>query len=105
MLGFLFGYILIEVHNNNQDISPFFIALLLWYPCYENLFSIIRKFNLGKSPVSPDSKHFHQLLFYYLKNKYRLNSFVSNNISSVIINIYNLLILFLEVRIFIILNF
>ena len=94
LLGFLFGYILIEAHNNNQYVSPFFIALLLWYPCYENLFSIIRKFNLGKSPVSPDSKHFHQLLFHYLKKKYKLNNLVSNNISSIAINTYNFLVLF-----------
>ena len=94
LLGFLFGYLLIEVNNNHQDISPFFIALLLWYPCFENLFSIIRKFNLGKSPVAPDSKHFHQLLFYYLKNKYKFSNFFGNNFSSIMINTYNCLILY-----------
>jgi len=94
LLGFLFGYLLIEVHNNHQNISPFFIALLLWYPCFENLFSIIRKFNLGKSPVAPDSKHFHQLLFYYLKNKYKFSNFFCNNFSSITINAYNCLILY-----------
>ena len=93
LIGFLFGYLLIEVHNKHQDISPFFIALLLWYPVFENLFSIIRKFNLGKSPVSPDSKHFHQLLFYFLKNKYKLNNFFCNNFSSIIINVYNFVVL------------
>ena len=93
LLGFLFGYLLIEIHNKHQDISPYFIALLLWYPCFENLFSIIRKFNLGRSPVSPDSKHFHQLLFYFLKNKYKLNNFFCNNFSSIIINFYNFVIL------------
>lgn len=94
LLGFLFGYLLIEVHNNDPGISPFFVALLLWYPCFENLFSIIRKFNLGRSPVAPDSKHFHQLLFYYLKNKYKFNNFICNNFSSITINTYNCLILY-----------
>ncbi len=94
LLGFLFGYILIELHSYNQNISPFFIALLLWYPCYENFFSIIRKFNLGKSPVSPDGKHFHQLLFHFFKKKYKLSNIFCNNFSSLLINIYNLSILF-----------
>lgn len=93
-LGFVIGYTLIEIYNQNQHISPYFIILLLWYPCFENLFSIIRKFNLGRSPVAPDSKHFHQLLFYYLKNKYKFNNFICNNFSSITINTYNCLILY-----------
>ena len=42
VIGFVLGYILIAVYNQNI-ISPFFIILLIWYPCFENLFSIIRK--------------------------------------------------------------
>tara|TARA_B100001093_G_C26806969_1_gene1005919 strand:- start:144 stop:1178 length:1035 start_codon:yes stop_codon:yes gene_type:complete len=94
LLGMLFGFILIEIHNYNPNVSPFFVVLLLWYPCFENLFSILRKFKLGKSPVSPDSKHFHQLLFYFLKKKFKLNDLNCNNYSSIIINLYNLVILF-----------
>ena len=94
LLALLVGFILIKIHNLNPNVSPFFIALLLWYPCFENLFSILRKFKLGKSPVSPDSKHFHQLLFYFLKKKFKLNDLICNNCSSIIINFYNLIILF-----------
>ena len=94
LLGLLVGFILIKIHNLNPNVSPFFIALLLWYPCFENLFSILRKFKLGKSPVSPDSKHFHQLLFYFLKKKFKLNDLICNNCSSIIINFYNLVVLF-----------
>ena len=43
LLGFLFGVYLIKLYMNNQYISPYYIILLLWYPCFENLFSIIRK--------------------------------------------------------------
>ena len=93
LLGLLIGYILINMHNYNPHISPFFIVLLLWYPCFENLFSIIRKFKLGKSPVSSDNRHFHQLLFYLLKKKFKFSNLASNNYSSVIINSYNFFIL------------
>ncbi len=94
LLGLLIGYILIKMHNYNPDISPFFVVLLLWYPCFENLFSIIRKFKLGKSPVSPDNRHFHQLLFYFLKKKSKFSNLACNNYSSIIINFYNFFILF-----------
>ena len=95
LLGLLIGYILIKIHNYNPNISPFFVVLLLWYPCFENLFSIIRKFRLGKSPVIPDNRHFHQLLFYFLKKKFKFSNLVCNNCSSIIINFYNFFILFI----------
>ena len=94
LLGLLIGYILIKIHNYNPDISPFFFVLLLWYPCFENLFSIIRKFKLGKSPVFPDNRHFHQLLFYSLKKKFKFSNLACNNYSSIIINFYNFFVLF-----------
>ena len=95
LLGFIFGTLLIILFKNSENISPFFIILLLWYPCYENLFSIIRKYKLSLSPLKPDNKHFHQLLYYFLKKKFNLSSILSNNLSSIIINIFNLSILYI----------
>ena len=46
VLGLICGYFLIEIYAFGPNISPFFIVLLLWYPCFENLFSILRKFSL-----------------------------------------------------------
>ena len=63
LLGFLFAIYLIKLYMSNQHISPYFIILLLWYPCYENLFSIMRKYSYKLSPITPDTKHLHQLLF------------------------------------------
>ena len=42
-ISFIVGYFLIFIYNKATFISPYFIILLLWYPCFENLFSIIRK--------------------------------------------------------------
>ena len=44
LLSFIVGYILIDFSNHSENISPYFIAVLLWYPAYETLFSIIRKY-------------------------------------------------------------
>ena len=91
-LGFIFSFLLISIYLLNKNISPFFIILLLWYPCFENLFSIIRKYKFKKSPVFPDEKHLHQLLFFFIKKKLKLKNIHLNNLSSCLINFYNLVI-------------
>ena len=95
LLGFFYGYIIIETYVLNQNLSPFYIVLLVWYPCFETLFSIIRKFRLRKSPVLPDTKHFHQLLYQMIKKKLKLSNIKSNVLGANIINFYNLIIMFL----------
>ena len=93
LIGFSFAILLINIYKWNLGLSPFFIILLLWYPCYENLFSIIRKNILNKSAMFPDAKHMHQLIFFFINKKYKLTSFVSNILTGQIINIYNFLIM------------
>ncbi len=94
LLGFFLGFIIISSHINSPNISPYFFITLIWYPCFENLFSIIRKFNKKFSPLKPDSKHLHQLVFFFIKNKFKLNVILSNNLSSIIICFFNFLIIF-----------
>jgi|TARA_B110000971_G_scaffold22588_1_gene20415 UDP-N-acetylmuramyl pentapeptide phosphotransferase/UDP-N-acetylglucosamine-1-phosphate transferase len=92
LLGFSFSIFLISIYEFNQHISPFFIVLLLWYPSYENLFSIIRKNIIRRSPMYPDAKHIHQLVFFYISKKYDLTIFSANTLTAQIINFYNLII-------------
>jgi len=95
-IGFLLGYAVIKLHNYNDMISPYYFISLIWYPCFENLFSIIRKFIKKKSPGNPDKLHLHHLLFLCLKNKLKLSKIISNNISSIFINFINFLILLIS---------
>ena len=92
ILGFFYGYLLIKIYVEHQIFSPFFVILLFWYPCFENLFSILRKFKLKKSPIEPDNNHLHQLIFFYLKKKYKIKNIFANNYGSLIILLYNLII-------------
>ena len=95
VLGLIYSYLLIHFYNTDQNISPFFIILLLWYPCFEILFSIIRKFKSNKSPIKPDNNHFHQLIFLYFKDSLKLKTLISNNLGANVINLYNLIILYI----------
>ena len=91
-ISFLIGYLLIKIYNLNENLSPYFIILLLWYPCFENLFSIIRKIIVKKDPLKPDNKHLHQYLFKYLIIKFNFKKINANNFASILINSFNLLI-------------
>jgi len=94
-LGLIFSFILIKLHEYNDQISHFFILLLVWYPSYELLFSIIRKFKFGLSPVSADNKHFHQLLYFYFSKKLKIRENYLNSFTGVVINLYNFIIIYL----------
>ncbi len=89
-LGFIFGYFLLKISLLENNISPYFIANLLWYPAFENLFSIVRR-NFSKSNnYLPDNNHLHQLLFKYFKKKkiikknFILSSFIGISINSIL---------------------
>ncbi len=94
-LGLIFSFILIKLHEYNDQISPFFILLLVWYPSYELLFSIIRKFKFGLSPIKADNKHFHQLLFNFFSKKLNLKKIYINTFTGMVINTFNFIIIYL----------
>ena len=94
LLGALFGTNLIQIYNGNNAISAFYIILLLWYPCFELLFSMIRKFIFKISPMKPDNNHLHHLFFYFFLNKFKLRNLLANNLSSLIILTLNFILFY-----------
>ena len=95
LLGLLLGFLIITSHKNNLDVSPYFYISIIWYPCFENLFSILRKLNKKFSPLNPDNKHLHQLVFFFIKKKLGLSVIFSNNLSSVLLIFFNFLIIYI----------
>lgn len=93
LMSFFIGLELINISNFTERVSPYFVALLLWYPAYENLFSIIRKKLENSSAIIADNDHLHQLLFSYFRKK-NLRLIFSNTFSALIINFYNLIIFY-----------
>jgi UDP-N-acetylmuramyl pentapeptide phosphotransferase/UDP-N-acetylglucosamine-1-phosphate transferase len=105
LISFILGIFLIEFSNKglfdeetSRNLSPYFVACLLWYPAYENLFSIIRKKVKKISPAEADNKHLHQLIFIQLKRKLKFDNKILNTLSGVIINIYNLFVFLISVN-------
>jgi len=90
-LGLLFALCLINTYQINDNISPYFIICLLWYPAFENLFSILRKFLFLRSPLKPDTYHLHQIIYLYLKKNFNVNVIYLNTATGMMINFYNLI--------------
>ena len=98
ILGFFYGYLLIKIYSEYQIFSPFFVILLLWYPCFENLFSIIRKLGNNFTPLAPDNSHLHQLIYQKINKTLFKNKLAANNASSILISLANVIILLFAAR-------
>ncbi len=92
LLSIFSGIYLINFSFNNQHISPFFIIVLLWYPCFELLFSMIRRYITKSETYKPDTNHLHQLIYYFLKKSLDLKDSVIHFLTSLFINSFNLLV-------------
>jgi UDP-N-acetylmuramyl pentapeptide phosphotransferase/UDP-N-acetylglucosamine-1-phosphate transferase len=98
LLSTIIGFILINLFNSNIYISPYFIVLLLWYPAFENLFSLTRRLYLKTKVSNPDKLHLHQLIYRYFILKKIFNKKILNSFTSLIILIYNLLIFSISIK-------
>ena len=98
LLSFVTGFLLIKFAFENQGISPFFIILLLWYPCYELLFSMIRRLKSKETMYKPDVYHFHQLLFNLFDRKLDNKKNLNHLLVSSIINFYNLIVMMISIN-------
>ena len=98
LLGLLFTIYLIDTYQINESMSSLFIISLLWYPAFENLFSILRKIKFSISPINPDTNHLHQLVFFHLKQIFDSNNFYVNTLTGLLINLYNFLSIMLATQ-------
>jgi len=98
ILSLFIGLTLIELSNDDYFISPYFIILLIWYPCYELLFSIIRRIVSRIYSYEPDTMHLHQVILKIIDNSFKFKSKNLNHfLSGSIINLYNFFILVIAI--------
>jgi len=87
-LSFIISIILIKLNVENPKVSPYYIICLLWYPCYENLFSILRKKLFKISPQKSDNMHLHHLIYKMLESQ--KSNILRSNLAGLIIILFNL---------------
>ena len=93
-IGLLLGFLLIKVANENYIVSPFYVLNVLWYPAFENLFSIIRKIKSNISISKSDNFHLHHLIYNFLNKNYKKKKEINNTRTGIIINCYNSIFIF-----------
>ena len=71
LVGALIAVSVIKTSILNPSIHPFFFCILLFYLFFEVFFSFLRKLFIARqSPLFPDDKHLHMLLYkFFLKRK------------------------------------
>jgi UDP-GlcNAc:undecaprenyl-phosphate GlcNAc-1-phosphate transferase len=89
LLGTLIALNAIRTYELNVSVSPFFFACVLFYLFYEVFFSFIRKIFTKVSPLKPDGKHLHMLLYNWLLSSKKIIK--PNYLTSLIINLTYLL--------------
>ncbi len=92
-LGAFTAITVIKTSMANPMISPFYFCILLFYLFFEVFFSFIRKIAVEKkSPLFPDQKHLHMLLYKFLLKKNK-NQIKSNYYVAIIINLIYLILI------------
>ena len=89
LISIFLGIHLIDFTNQNYIVSPYFIILLFWYPCFELLFSMMRRFTSNSKTYNADTNHLHQLLYLKIFKHNKLNFKMKHFLVSIIINLYN----------------
>ena len=85
LLGTLIVLNTLKTYELNTSLSPFFFAGVLFYLFYEVFFSFIRKVILKISPLKPDGKHLHMLLYSWLLSAKKIKK--PNYLTSLLINL------------------
>ena len=83
--------------NINSSISPLLALNLLWYPAFENLFTIIRRLHINKKIYVADKQHFHTLLMKKFLNP-KINITVSNSITGAVLNLLMSIGIFISIN-------
>jgi len=105
LISFFTAYFVLDFIITNTLVSPYFICLLLWYPAFENLFSILRRILFSKKVDKPDQNHLHQMIFKFFLKKKLINRKYINTFTANIINLFNFTVFILFYKYFLITKF
>lgn len=84
VLGAIIGYLFIEFYNLNfNKITSIYVANLLFYPVFETIFSMLKRFITKKNPTKADGLHLHHFVNAYSK---RISQKHYSLITSILIN-------------------
>jgi len=83
-LGLLVGFVTILFFSEHASLITWYVLLILFYPLFELIFSMMRRFKNNKPLMRADSYHMHQLIFSLLNKNY--STYLSNNLVVLILS-------------------
>jgi len=96
LLSAFFAERIILISSVSKEISPYYIVNILWYPAFENLFSIIRRVVSKKSVDAPDNYHLHHYLLSFIKKtRFFGKHYMESSVAGITINFFILITLIL----------
>jgi len=90
-LSFFTAIFVILFFNSYSNFNPIVVLNLLWYPAFENFFSILRRYFQGKKIFKPDKLHFHNLLNLFIIRLFKMKNEIktlNNSSTGFLINIF-----------------
>ena len=97
VISLFMSLFIISFININENISPLLALNLLWYPAFENLFTIVRRLNVNKKVYVADELHFHTLLKSKVSNLNK-NLKISNSLTGLILNLIMSIGIFISMK-------
>jgi UDP-N-acetylmuramyl pentapeptide phosphotransferase/UDP-N-acetylglucosamine-1-phosphate transferase len=82
-IGHMLTWIAILLLSRNEEIAPFSMFLVFFWPLADMLFAILRRIRNGKPIDQPDRMHFHQFVMRAIELTIVNNRLVSNPIAAV----------------------
>lgn len=83
-IGLLVGFVTILFFSEHPSLITWYAFLILFYPVFELIFSMMRRYHNHKPMMQADSSHLHQLIFSVLNKKY--SNYLSNNLVVLILS-------------------
>tara|TARA_B100000787_G_C16174211_1_gene288095 strand:- start:273 stop:1283 length:1011 start_codon:yes stop_codon:yes gene_type:complete len=96
ILSIFMAVFIIKFININKDVSPLLALNLLWYPAFENLFTILRRIFKKQTIQDADRYHLHTLIYEKLNKRFK--NYYSNSLAGIILNIYMLIFMILSIH-------
>ena len=87
LYGAIIGFLTIYFFGKHPDISSWNALLVIFYPCAELIYSIVRKVRLKESPFFPDRNHLH-IKIYSIIFRGTKNSKLANNLVVLFLTVF-----------------
>ena len=85
-MGAIIGAMAVLLPERNDEISPYASAIIVIYPFYELMRSFLRRLvGNGATPMQPDNKHLHSMMFRFVRQHCPVRSVLQNSIASCMI--------------------